>query len=333
MLNSTVHARRKLIDGIGRRIDHLRVSVTARCDLRCLYCRPFGESAEPVGRNLLTDAQRLDFIRFMHEYYGLAQVRITGGEPLVYQGLLALVDALHTALPDLSLAMTSNGRLLRSLAKDLRSAGLDRLNISLDSQDPQTYRKITGGELQLTLDGIHAALEAGFPAPRINMVVLRGLNDGELPVMMRWAFAEGFELRFLEAMPIGDAAAANRSALVTAAEMRALIGKHFTLSPLSDHIPGTARRYRATSSSGSGMIGIIAPLTESFCGDCRRVRLTADGKFFPCLLDSRHVNVTEAWSGSDFDPACMTNLVEDAVAGKQAEGSQHQATAMVRLGG
>lgn len=324
--------KRELIDRHGRRIDHLRLSVTAACDLRCLYCRPPGNpDAGPCGA-ALTDAQRVELVRFLVERYGLRQVRITGGEPLVYPRVVSLVESLREAVPDISLAMTTNGRLLSDNCRELRRAGLDRLNVSLDSLDPERYRHLTGGRVEDVMRGLDAAVQAAFPPPKINTVVLRDVNDREVIHLARWAIARGSEIRFLEAMPIGPARAFNERVFVSAAEIRRTLTGAFDLMPRQPAPGETARCFTATSGGLSGIIGTIAPVTEPFCGSCRRIRVTVDGRLFACLLDDAFIDLKPAWPAGRFDPAQAMTLLQSAAAAKPPRGRE-QSAAMVRLGG
>lgn len=328
-----VRASRGLVDGCGRRIDHLRVAVTSACDLRCVYCRPEADGVPGAGRRSgLSDEQRVDFVRFLHDRYGLSQVRITGGEPLTYPGVVAFVASLRRAVPHLRMAMTTNARLLYHKGFELRRAGLDRLNVSLDSLDPQRYRRITGGDLDAVLTGLDSARVVGFPPPRINTVVLRGVNDDELVELAEWAMSRGSELRFLEAMPIGPAAEENRDVFVSAETMKATLSEHFSLEALPYAAGETARRFALSRGRFRGVVGIISPVSDSFCGGCRRIRLTADGRLFPCLLDDRSMDVAPLWTGARFQPEAAEKLIECAVAGKQPQGST-QRTSMIQLGG
>jgi len=320
-----------LVDGCGRRVDHLRLSVTPACDLRCVYCRPEGGRGYRSDGEL-SDRQRVELVRFLHARYGLSHVRLTGGEPLVYEGLASLVGELRAAVASLSIAVTTNGRLLATHAGDLRRAGLDRINISVDSLDAERYRRITGGKLEDVMRGIEAAAAAGFGPPKINTVVLRGENDDELMAMVEWAMGRGCEMRFLEVMPIGPAADANQSAFVSAAEFRTRLAEHFSLAPLAREIGITARRYRIRVGVREGVVGIIAPVTEPFCADCRRIRVTAEGTLYPCLLDDRCADLRSAWSSGQFDPHTAAALIEHAVQHK-AQIGHRQATPMVQLGG
>ena len=320
-----------LVDGYGRTIDHLRLSVTSRCDLRCVYCRPNGQANAPPGSGSLTDERRLEFVRFVHEQYGLSQVRITGGEPLLYRNVVRFVADLRRVIPGVELAMTTNGRLLYHKGFELFHAGLDRLNVSLDSIKPKRYREITGADIEGVLSGIESAEFVGFRDIRINTVVLRGVNGDEIIDLAIWAMSRRLEIRFLEAMAIGPEAD-NRSAFVSGAEVQAMLTKRFQLDPLPREPGETARRFRATCREASGVIGLIAPVSEPFCGACRRMRLTAEGILFPCLLDNRSVDMRPAFSDDGFSPEKAEMLIRSAVSAKGPYGST-QATDMVGLGG
>lgn len=323
---------RELVDGCGRRIDHLRLSVTDECDLRCIYCQPHGSSQSAV-RPQLTDEQRIDLVRHLHDRYGLFHVRLTGGEPLLYPNLVSLIAGLRKAVPDLSMAMTTSARWLYHKGVELRRAGLNRLNISLDSLDPARYHKITGGSLEDVLAGIDSARFVGFEPPKINVVVLRGVNEDEVADLATWALSRGSEIRFLEAMPIGLAAKTNTRGFVSAAQIRQRLSEHFELSALPPRYGETARRFSAVGKGLSGVVGLISPVTEPFCGECRRIRLTADGRVYPCLNDGRCVDMSGAWHDGMFDRSRVDDLLEQAVAGKLAEGTRGQPERMVSIGG
>lgn len=320
----------RLVDRFGRTIDHLRLSVTAACNLRCLYCRVAVEKSEPWG---WSDEQRSDLVKFLYERYGLQRVRLTGGEPLLHASIVSLVARLREACPDISLAMTTNGGGLAASADDLRRAGLDRINVSLDTIDPRTYRALTGGDLAPVLVGIERCFDVGFPPPKLNVVVIRGVNDDCLADLVRWAFSRDMEIRFLEAMPIGPTARFNRQRFVSATEIRARLAANFDMTPLAREWGETAARYSTTVGGVSGIVGIIAPMTESFCGQCRRIRVTVDGKLFPCLLDTRHADLSTCWRDNAFQPERASRLIRDFVWAKRASGPRLQDTAMVQLGG
>lgn len=263
----------------------------------------------------------------------LRQLRLTGGEPLLHRTLTKFIRDVREAMPDLEIAMTTNGRHLAKFARELRCAGLDRLNVSLDTLDGERYRRLTGGELQPVMDGLAVVADAGFPPPRINAVVLRGINDHDVAEMAQWAMHRSCEIRFLEAMPIGPAAAFNREHFVPAHRIRKTLESAFHLHPLPGSPGQTATRYEAIGAHGCGVVGIIAPVSESFCGQCRRIRVTADGRLFPCLLDSRSVDLNPAWRSAVFNTDEAESLIRTAVGGKQPSGPMRQTAAMITLGG
>lgn len=330
--NRTAEAggRTPLIDGHGRRIHHLRLSVISACNLRCIYCKP---SADGGGTLRLTDRNRTEFVRFLYEQYGLSHVRVTGGEPLLYPRLLELIESLREIAADLGLAMTTNAQGLADRAESLRNVGLDRLNISIDSLDPDRYRAMTGGELRPVLEGIDAAIAAGFPPPKLNSVVLRGENEDEIASLAAWAFERGCEMRFLEAMPIGPAADVNRRLFVSADEIHARLASEFDLTPIGLEFGATALRFRCRGTYDSGVIGLIAPMTKPFCGSCGRVRLTADGKLYPCLLDQRFADLRPAWFQDMFNAHLADSLIRAVVERKNWQGPNLQSSSMVSLGG
>lgn len=322
-----------LIDGCGRRIDHLRLSVTSACNLRCLYCRPKGTVVSPPITANLNDTQRLELIHHLYKTYHLRQLRLTGGEPLLHSTLTSLIQGIRRIAPDLDLAMTTNGWRLADLASSLFDAGLNRVNVSLDTLDSAEYRHLSGGELAPVLDGIERCMAVGFPPPRINAVVLAGINDHQLVELVEWSMQQGTEIRFLEAMPIGPAARFNRERFVSAATIRHALSRRFELVPLHRNHGETAVRYHAVYGGKRGIVGIIAPVSERFCGQCRRMRITADGRLFPCLLDERNVDLRTAWRHDVFSPDTVDDVILSAVEAKQWQGPALQPTAMVQLGG
>jgi cyclic pyranopterin phosphate synthase len=207
------------------------------------------------------------------------------------------------------------------------------LNISIDTLDPDRYRAMTGGELQPVLEGIEAAIAAGFPPPKLNSVVLRGENDDEPADLAAWAFRRGCEMRFLEAMPIGPAADINRRLFVSADEIHDRLAAEFDLAPLGLEFGATALRFRCRGTRGNGIAGLVAPMTKPFCGSCGRVRLTADGKLYPCLLDQRFADLRPAWSQDGFDVELADSLIRAVIRDKRAQGPQRQPAPMVSLGG
>lgn len=272
-----------LIDGHGRVATDLRVSLTDRCNLRCQYCMPAeGLDWLPVDTTL-TDHELNRLIRIGVEMLGIRDVRFTGGEPLLRRGLPAIVAATK-ALPSApQTAMTSNGLGLKHVARALADAGLDRVNISLDTTDPTTFQRITRRDrLQDVVDGLAEAHQVGLTPVKVNAVLLRGINDHEAPGLLRWCRDRDYELRIIEQMPLDAQHGWSREAMVTAAETLELLGRHFQLRPLGGR--GSAPAERFLIDGGPYVVGVIASVTKPFCGDCNRVRLTADGQIMNCLF-------------------------------------------------
>lgn len=283
-----------------RRAVSLRISVTDRCPLSCVYCRPSGkeESKRGLAPFSSTRAEILSFeeivrlVRAIKSCFDLSGIRITGGEPLVRRGLVRLVAMLSKeGVPDLSL--TTNGQLLAESASSLRGAGLRRVNISLDSLDRRTYHAITGGgDLERTLSGIDAVLQCGLTPVKSNMVVLRNINDHEIVRMARFGLERGIHVRFLEVMPIGAAAARFDEWFVSSADVVRELETAFDLHALP-LVPGaTSRDFLVCDGEGRrGVIGLISPESVPFCGSCRRLRLTAGGRLLGCLARVDGVDV------------------------------------------
>ena len=278
-----------LRDQYARPLRDLRISVTDRCNFRCPYCMP----AEVFGPNhaFLKDSQVMSFDelrRILRQFLrvGVEKVRITGGEPLLRPDTPDLVRLLKHELRVPDVALTTNGWLLARTAADLHAAGLDRLNVSLDSLRPETFARLSGGghAVARVLAGIAAAAGLGLPV-KINMVVQRGVNDGEILEMAAWARDRGFTLRFIEFMDVGNYNGWCRDLVVPAREIVALLSARWPLEPCSPAYRGeVAARHRYRD--GGGEIGLISSVTEPFCRDCHRARLSADGKLFTCLFAS-----------------------------------------------
>ncbi len=275
----------RLIDKFGRRITDLRVSVTDRCNYRCLYCRN-GEDAAPPS-----ELPMEDYLRIVRVFasLGIEKVRLTGGEPLLRRGLVELVRELATLrTPEgksLDLALTTNGHLLAQMASPLRNAGLSRVTVSMDAVEPETFARITRvpGSFAHVLRGVRAAGEAGLGPVKINCVVLRGFNDQEIIPFAEFSRREGVIVRFIEFMPLGEDRIWAPDIVVPLAEVLERLGQFRPLRALPANTPSeTSRRY--TFDDGLGEIGVIAPVSQAFCGACSRVRLTSDGKIRTCLF-------------------------------------------------
>ena len=313
----------------------LRVSVTDRCDERCLYCRPPEGVALVSHEEVLRLEEILHFVRFVRDRFGLALVRLTGGEPLLRRGLADLVRGLDgLGLPDL--AMTTNGQRLAEMARPLRRAGLRRVNVSLDSLDPDTYRRLTrGGDLARTLRGIAAARDAGLAPVKLNTVVLRRINDEEVAALARFGLEQGCEVRFLELMPIGEAAPRHARWFVSSAEVRRRVAGTMHLEPLAEEPGSSSRTFLARGQDGrTGRVGFVSPCSEPFCDGCRRLRLTTTGRLLGCLGQRRGVDVRAALRAPGGpDEADLDRAVREALRAKQAARHFAEQEPMLRIGG
>ncbi|MBN1401821.1 MAG: GTP 3',8-cyclase MoaA [Anaerolineae bacterium] len=270
-------------DSLQRAIRYLRVSVTDRCNLRCRYCMP--EEGVPTLRHEdILRHEEIARIVAVAASLGLSKVRLTGGEPLVRKGLLDLVRMIAQTPGIDELAMTTNGTLLAPQAQSLADAGLQRVNISLDTLRAERFRDITRwGELEDVLEGIRAAHAAGLEPVKINMVVMRGFNDDEVVDMARQSLNLGWHVRFIEVMPLGENAWFNQARYVSSGEVRARIEAAWgPLEPASLPGNGPARYWRVPGAPGS--LGFISAISEHFCATCNRLRLTSDGRLMPCLF-------------------------------------------------
>jgi cyclic pyranopterin phosphate synthase len=282
------------LDAYNRPISYLRVSVTDRCNLRCVYCMPETGVSWRAHDEILRFEELESVVRAAAQL-GISKVRITGGEPLVRSGIVDLVRSL-AAIPGVDdLAMTTNGILLSRFACELARAGLQRVNISLDTLRPERFRQITRlGRLGEVLAGMEAALKAGLEPIKINTVVIRGMNDDEIVDMARQTMREGWNIRFIELMPVGNGVFDSddwKDRVVTADEIRDHIEAH--LGPLEPAAmragSGPARYFRLPAARGT--LGFISAISHHFCYRCNRLRLTADGRLRPCLLSDYEIDL------------------------------------------
>jgi cyclic pyranopterin phosphate synthase len=270
-----------LTDKFGRQITDVRVSVTDRCNFRCVYCR--SAKAEGAGdAGLLAWDEYARLVRVMLSM-GIRKVRVTGGEPLVRAGVVEFVAQLKAlGVPDVSI--TTNGFLLAEKCDALVAAGLDRINISLDSLDPEKFAKITRTEsFAQVMAGIEAAQATRLRPVKVNAVLVRGVNDDEVEAFAEFAREKSLTMRFIEYMPLDADRSWTRDQVVTAAEIQRRISARWPLMPVVHERSETARRFRFVDGAG-GEIGLIAPVSQPFCGHCSRIRLTADGKLRTCLF-------------------------------------------------
>lgn len=278
-----------LTDRFGRTVDYLRLSVTDRCDFRCVYC--MAEEMTFLPRAEVLTLEELQRVAAAFVALGVRRIRLTGGEPLVRRGIEQLAAGI-SALPGLDeLTLTTNGARLRQFAWPLRDAGVRRLNISLDSLDPQRFASLTRtGKLADVLDGIQAAREAGFQRIRLNSVILRGRNDDEVPALVEFALRNDCDIAFIEEMPLGQITEHGRGEVfVSSAELRELIAARFELLPATDVTAGPSRYWRVAGSKRR--IGFISPHSHNFCHLCNRVRVTVEGRLLLCLGNEHSVDL------------------------------------------
>lgn len=321
-----------LRDAYGRTIDHMRISVTDRCGLRCRYCMPDGEPEHVTREEILTFEEIAAVVRRLHDRFGLRRVRLTGGEPLVRRNLEELVGALSDIGLD-EISLTTNGQTLARSMDALAAAGLRRLNISLDSLDPERYRQITGGELAPTLEGIAAADRSGLRPLKINSVIIRG-NECDIEDLAEWALERGYEIRFLELMSIGCVQNYYDVMFVPTSEVRERLGRRFALEPLEGEPGAPARTWRATRDGITGTIGFISPETEPFCTSCRRLRMTAKGVLLGCIMHSDGPDLRAALRApGGLDEAAFDAAVLAAVGSKPITRIMKSSGHMMSIGG
>ncbi len=275
---------RALNDRYGRVASDLRVSLTDRCNLRCSYCMPAEGLDWLPDETVLTDEEVVRLIDIGIRLLGIREVRFTGGEPLVRRGLVDIVRRTREVGPDVEISLTTNALGLSRTAEALAAAGLDRINVSLDSIRAETFAEITRRDrMSDVLAGLAAARAAGLGPIKINAVLLRGLNDDQAPELLRWSIAEGYDLRFIEQMPLDAQHRWRRTEMIVAEEILGALEAEFTLTPATEP-RGSAPAELFLVDGGPATVGVIASVTRPFCGDCDRVRLTADGQVRNCLF-------------------------------------------------
>jgi len=303
-----------LIDPFGRPIHYLRVSVTDRCDLRCVYC--MSEDMTFLPKADLLSLEELDRLCSAFVEQGVRKLRITGGEPLVRRNVLSLFRNLgrHVksgALEELTL--TTNGTHLAKFAEDLKQAGVRRVNISLDSLDPARFKTITRwGDHAKVMDGIRAAKDAGLKV-KINTVAMRGVNEDEVESLVAWCGAEGFDLVLIETMPMGDIDGDRTAQYLPLSLVRAQLEQRFELTPIPDTTGGPARYTRVAETGGR--VGFITPMTHNFCESCNRVRLTCTGTLYMCLGQEDAADLRTPMRASEGDEL-LRAAIREAIARK-----------------
>jgi len=304
---------------IPRRIDYVRLSVTDRCDFRCVYC--MAEDMTFLPRQQVLTLEEIERLAGILVAQGVKKIRLTGGEPLVRQGIVDLCSRI-SALPGLrELVMTSNGSQLVKLARPLAEAGVKRLNISLDSLDAERFRAITRtGELQQVLDGIEAAREAGFQRIKLNVVVMKGRNADEVPALVDYALQRGLDISFIEEMPLGHVGRSRAEAFCSSDEVREIIRRSHVLIDSAEQSGGPARYMRVEGYPDS-RIGFISPHSHNFCSTCNRVRVTAEGRLLLCL---GHENSIDMRGLLRRHPTTDTPVLEALQAALQRKPARHE---------
>jgi cyclic pyranopterin phosphate synthase len=307
-----------LIDTYGRVATDLRVSLTDRCNLRCTYCMPEEGLQWLAKPELLTDDEVVRLVRIAVTDLGVTDVRFTGGEPLLRPGLAGIVERCAALTPRPKMSLTTNGIGLRRTAAALREAGLDRVNVSLDTLRPDVFQRLTRRKRhQDVLDGLRAAREAGLAPVKVNTVLMRGINDDEAPDLLAWALEHDYELRFIEQMPLDAQHGWQREDMVTAEEILTALRTRFALEPEGGSARGHAPAERWIVDGGPAVVGVIASVTRPFCRACDRTRLTADGQVRNCLF-AREESDLRAALRSGAPDAEVAELWRAAMWGKKA---------------
>ncbi|MEZ0064781.1 cyclic pyranopterin phosphate synthase [Streptacidiphilus sp. MAP12-20] len=311
-------AENGLLDTFGRRAVDLRVSLTDRCNLRCTYCMP-EEGLQWLGKDtLLSDEEIVRLVRIAVNDLGVREVRFTGGEPLLRPGVVGIVAACAQLTPRPELSLTTNGIGLARTAAALSEAGLDRVNVSVDTLDPETFHTLTRrNRLDDVQAGLAAADAAGLRPVKLNAVLMRGVNDHEAADLLEWSLERGYELRFIEQMPLDAQHGWDRSSMITAEEILERLSARFTLTPEPDARRGAAPAERWLVDGGPAKVGVIASVTRPFCRACDRTRLTADGQVRNCLFATGETDLRGALRGGGSD-AEIAELWRKAMWGKKA---------------
>jgi len=279
-------------DRYERIIDYMRISVTDRCNLRCIYCMP-SEGIKPIKHKDVISYEEIIRIVRIGASLGVRKIRLTGGEPLIRKDLSYLVSSINSIEGIEDISLTTNGVLLNEYAKFFAIAGLTRVNVSLDSLRPDRYREITrGGDINRVWEGIYEAEKAGISPIKINMVPIRGFNDNEIEEFARLTLKTAYHVRFIEFMPIGAKEIWSHEKYISTDEIRERVSKIAPLIPVKIRNTGPARYFRFKDAPG--VVGFISPITHHFCNSCNRLRLTSDGKLRPCLFSETEIDLKSA---------------------------------------
>jgi len=285
-------SRPQLIDGMGRTIVNLRISVTDRCNFRCTYCMP-ADNVEFMDRSKLLSFEEIQRVAQIVSRMGINRLRLTGGEPLMRKNLPELIKMLNEVDGIDDIAMTTNAYFLKDQAQSLKEAGLKRLNVSLDALDPDKFRDVNRRDcLQSVLDGLDTARKVGFKSIKINAVAVRNFSETEIMNLIKMGRSDGFEIRFIEFMPLDSDKVWERDKVLFGHEIVEMIKKNYELVPIDNSLEiGPASEYEFAD--GKGKLGIITAVSNPFCDHCNRIRMTADGKLRTCLFSTQETNLKE----------------------------------------
>ena len=308
------HVKKRLIDPYNRTISYLRLSVTDRCNLRCTYC--MAEKMQFLPRQKLLTLEEIRDVGKAFVTLGINKIRLTGGEPLVRRGIIGLVDSLASEEGLDELTMTTNGLLLEKKAKDLKLAGLGRLNISVDSLIPEKFRQLTRfGDIKDWHKGVNAAKEAQFSNIKLNVVVLKGFNDLEIFDLAEYAVANEFDISFIEEMPLGVTKSHDRvQTQVCCGHIKQQLSQKFELIETLERTSGPSRYMRVAGTKSK--IGFISPISENFCGACNRVRVTADGRLLLCLGNENSIDLKSIIRNHPGDENMLNEAIRGAIQNK-----------------
>lgn len=302
-----------LKDKYGRSMGKLRISLTDRCNMRCMYCMPENPEWMPKEQ-ILTLEEIFQIAKIFVDDFGISEVRLTGGEPLLRNGITELIKWFSNIKNDglKRISMTSNGLLLKKFVSQLKESGLDDLNISLDSLNEKTFFDMTkGGDLKVVLDGINESKRVGFRI-KINTVLVKGFNDCDINNLVEWALNEKFELRFIEFMPIGGIGTWTKEQVVSMDEILNIVSKNHRVECIQNNVEEPARRFIV---DGKLKMGIIATVTNPFCHHCNRIRLGSDGKIYPCLFATYGIDIKQSIRSGQIE--IIKDIIKDAWINKQ----------------
>jgi len=306
-----MQAQPKLIDAFGRTVNYLRLSVTDRCDFRCVYC--MAEEMTFMPRAQILTLEEIYQIAKAFSELGVTKLRVTGGEPLIRKNILELMDKLGDLQGVDELLMTTNGSHLDQMASGLHQAHVKRLNISLDTLNSERFKRLTRtGDLQQVLRGIMAAKEQGFERIKLNAVILKNRNHDEVVDLVRYAVEHGFDISFIEEMPLGQVSEHSRAeAYYPSYQIREDLERHFRLSSVSDKTGGPSNYFKVDGSVSR--VGFISPHSENFCSQCNRVRLTAEGRLLLCLGNEHSVDLKKIVRSSPGDRELLKQTIVEAM--------------------